>query len=467
MPLQLCQFRNQNPETKTRKLSSIHITDNDQRQEYYDTLNGSLKIDMSSLFNKCNHVSRAIALLACCVLWSIFIHGGVAFQRPNQEGSTDLELLYEKLHGANQRIKELESGLIHNGSAQHSMRLSSLPGNLTLGDKNLLPRFSAAKILFESLPFSESTFAKPLVLRNFIRREQLLNKTTIVLSTQTSTRKFDSLYQQLFYWNGPSSIAIYIKSEKDLLQLANFTSENTELLKEASFHLVMEKTNLPYPANILRNVAMEGIESFYFVAMDVDLIPLPKNCHSKLSLTMSRLSIANRTKTLFVLPAFSLLPEKKGTFANASEVPKTKRKAVAMARRGRIEQFWRRKFPQGHAPSRYPAWMKAGDDSKDFYRVTMTKTQSKSYEPYVLGFKPGVPRYWEDFRGFGRNKISFFTECYRAGYTYAVLTQFFCIHLDHPAIEPTVKKEQNMASLKVWKKFHNEYLNPKYGKPKE
>lgn len=344
---------------------------------------------MSSLFNKCNHVSRAIFLLACCVVWILSIQGRVAFQGPNHHGTTDLELLYEKLNGANQRIKELESGFQNSRNS-----VESLPANLTMGD-NLVSSFAAAKILFESLPFSESTFNKPMVLRNFIRREHLLNKTSIVLSTQTSTRKFTSLHQQLFYWNGPSSVAVYIKSNEDLLKLANFTSQYTDLLREASFHLVMEKTNLAYPANILRNVAMEGIESFYFVAMDVDLIPLPKNCHSKLSETMSRISIVNRTKTLFVLPAFSLLPEKGEKYANASEVPRTKRKAVAMARRGRIEQFWKRKFPPGHAPSRYSAWMKAGEGSKDFYRLTMTKTTSKSYEPYVLGFKPGVPRYWE------------------------------------------------------------------------
>ncbi|CAJ1963986.1 unnamed protein product [Cylindrotheca closterium] len=388
---------------------------------------------MSSLFNKCNHVPRAIFLLACCIQWIIFTQGGVAHRMPNPEGSADLELLYEKLHGANQRIKELESSL-HNGGGPNSIpsnpegsadlellyeklhgahqRIkelesnlhdgggpnsipSSLPGNLTPGDNNLSASFLGAKILFESLPFSESALSKPMVLRNFIRRKRVLNKTTIVLSTQTSTRKFERLHQQLFYWNGPSSIAIYIKSEDDLLKLANFTSEHTELLKEASFHLVMEKTNLPYPANILRNVAMEGIESFYFVAMDVDLIPLPKNCYSELSLSMSRISMANKTKTLFVLPAFSLLSEKKGGFANASEVPITKRKAVAMARSGHIEQFHLRRFPRGHAPSRYPAWMKADEDAEDFYRVTMTKAESERYEPYVLGFKPGVPRYWE------------------------------------------------------------------------
>ncbi|KAL3939771.1 MAG: hypothetical protein SGBAC_005574, partial [Bacillariaceae sp.] len=344
---------------------------------------------MSSTFKKYNHVPSAVFLLACCVVWIISIQGRVAFKGQSHQATTDLELLYEKLNGANQRIKELESGFQNSRNSGES-----LPGNLTLGD-NLVSSFAAAKTLFESLPFSESTFNKPMVLRNFIRREHLLNKTSIVLSTQTSTRKFTSLYQQLVYWNGPSSVAVYIKSNDDLLKLANFTSQHSELLKEASFHLVMEHTSLAYPANILRNVAMEGIESFYFVAMDVDLIPLPKNCHSKLSETMSRVSIANRTKTLFVLPAFSLLPEKGEKYANASEVPRTKRKAVAMARRGRIEQFWKRKFPPGHAPSRYPAWMKAGEGSKDFYRLTMTKATSTKYEPYVLGFKPGVPRYWE------------------------------------------------------------------------
>jgi len=204
------------------------------------------------------------------------------------------------------------------------------------------------------------------------------------------------LYQQLFSWNGPSSIAVYIKSEEDLLQLANFTVQYAKILKEASFHLVLEKTNMPYPANILRNVAMDGIESFYFVAMDVDLIPLPKNCYSKLSDTMSKVALANRTKTLFVLPALSLLPEKEGGYANASEVPKTKREALSMIRKGRVEQFWKRRYPHGHAATRYPAWMRAKEGARDFYMLThITKSISRDFEPYVLGFRPGVPRYWE------------------------------------------------------------------------
>lgn len=345
-----------------------------------------LYIDMSDICDKSKHVSRVIFILACSVLWIISLQGA-AFQRQNQD-TEDVELLFEKLNGANQRINELETEL-RNG---HSTNPSS--GDIILGD-TVSNSFQAAKLLFDSLPFTNSTFSKPLVLRNFIRRERILNKTDIVLSTQTSTHKFNSLYHQLFYWNGPASIAVYIKRKEDLLQLARFTKEYADLLTEASFHLVMEKTNMSFPANILRNVALEGIESFYFVAMDVDLIPLPKDCYSKLYTTMSKVNIADRTKTLFVLPAFSLLPENGSKYANASEVPKTKRKAVSMIRRGRVEQFWRRKYPQGHAPSRYPAWMKAGEDSKDYYRLFLTKTQSQSYEPYVLGFKPGVPRYWE------------------------------------------------------------------------
>jgi hypothetical protein len=54
------------------------------------------------------------------------------------------------------------------------------------------------------------------------------------------------------------------------------------------------------------------------------------------------------------------------------------------------------------------------------------------YEPYVLGYKPGIPHYWEGFRGFGFNKLSWFMELHYMGYQFGVLRDFFVIHLDHP-----------------------------------
>jgi len=341
---------------------------------------------MTSTFNKSKHiVTRVIFLFTGCVIWK---QGNVFIDGQNWKIVLRTDIPHESLNGANQITQELESGLDNRTLAV------AVPGNISLTD-NAASIFSAAKILFDTLPFSKSTFSKPMVLKNFIRRNRILNETDIVLATHTSTSKLTNLYQQWKYWMGPASVAIYIKHEDDLLILANFATQNAALLRDTSFHLVMEKTNLNYPANILRNVAMEGIESSYFVAMDVDLIPLPKNCHSELSMTMSRIPLANRTKTLFVMPAFSLLPEKGQKYANASHLPKTKWEAVSMVQNEHMEQFWKQNFLPGHAPSMYPQWMRALEGSRDFYRIPLTKGQSRQYEPYGLGFKPGVPRYWE------------------------------------------------------------------------
>jgi hypothetical protein len=59
---------------------------------------------------------------------------------------------------------------------------------------------------------------------------------------------------------------------------------------------------------------MEGIESHYFVAMDVDLIPIPRDCHVNLVSTFSRIQMGNKKDSLFVLPAFSLFPETNGEY---------------------------------------------------------------------------------------------------------------------------------------------------------
>jgi hypothetical protein len=52
-------------------------------------------------------------------------------------------------------------------------------------------------------------------------------------------------------------------------------------------------------------------------------------------------------------------------------------------------------FPQGHGPSNYTKWVTNTNTSDDFYEIALSQKQSILYEPYVAGFKPGIPRYWE------------------------------------------------------------------------
>jgi hypothetical protein len=81
-----------------------------------------------------------------------------------------------------------------------------------------------------------------------------------------------------------------------------------------------------------------------------------------------------------------------------------------------------------------------------------------------LGYKPGIPRYWQDFRGYGYNKFSWFFEINKAGYEFAVLRDFYVVHMNH--LIPDLKKKNAMtdSNRKHWQDFKG-YLARQYKKP--
>eukprot|EP00980_Cylindrotheca_fusiformis_P007231 scaffold1525_cov142-Cylindrotheca_fusiformis.AAC.31 len=316
------------------------------------------------------------------------------------------------------------------------------------------------KLRFENLPLNNDRRIRPFILQNIIpRRRGGLKKQEIVLATHLSTLKFENLLTQLKYWNGPASVAIYISSIEDINRLVDFTEHNEQVLHETSIHLVLERTSeLPYPFNMLRKLAMESIESDYFLALDVDFVPFPLNCHDQLLSTLSRISILNKEKTLFILPAFSVFPRKKEQYATADMFPLSKQHVVDLVAKKKMGQFRKSVYKPGHAATQYHIWLRNTNEDGDIYHVSVGLKQAEFFEPYVLGYKPGIPRYWEEFRGFGWDKISFFRECRAAGYRYAVLNEFYCVHLDHPLAER--RAEEEIENEPLWTHFLNYTIHP-------
>eukprot|EP00980_Cylindrotheca_fusiformis_P001612 scaffold363_cov56-Cylindrotheca_fusiformis.AAC.31 len=236
----------------------------------------------------------------------------------------------------------------------------------------------------------------------------------------------------------------------------------------------MTTTGLAYPFNTLRQAAMDGVEGDdYFLAIDVDLIPLPRNCHDALVMELFNnnnkntssmmMDISNKTKTLFVLPAFSILPPKAKLAATPSMLPKNLMEAMDMIQTGKMEPF-HLDYPPAYGPTNYTRWKMEqfhrtnsttnnnnDTGSSSVYSISLDLKQGVDFEPYVVGYKPSIPRYWEEFRGFGFNKASFLFECYAAGYRYAVLKNFFCAHLDHPT--NGMQADDYNTNIQIWKQF--------------
>lgn len=74
-------------------------------------------------------------------------------------------------------------------------------------------------------------------------------------------------------------------------------------------------------------------------------------------------------------------------------------------------------YTPGHRSTNYSKW------SSNLRDVSYsTRILEFGYEPYVLGSIKGIPKFYEDFRGYGLNKLSYFVELFYANYSLKVLT---------------------------------------------
>eukprot|EP00980_Cylindrotheca_fusiformis_P024132 scaffold11561_cov151-Cylindrotheca_fusiformis.AAC.5 len=376
------------------------------------------------------------------------------------ETNAKVELLRHTLEKKTIALRTLEQGKMNEGNNSSD---DEDPSDLPTDDLGALKE--AVHKVLDTLPVNHNdTRYKPLILRNFIRRRGSgLNKTDVVLVTQMNAKKFPNYLIQIEKWNGPASVAIYIRGPHDVNRFFYFLNRKKNALSKTTFHLVVERTKLSYPTNVLRNVALEAVETNYFVALDVDLIPYPQDCHDKMVAVLPKLDLENKPKTLYVLPAFSVFPKKYKNYAKESMLPSDKEDVKKMIKNQTMGQFWKRYAIRGHKSTRNEIWLKPSTEGKPSYEISITFEDSLYYEPYVLATRPGIPRYWEDFRGYGRNKVSFNHELFLAGYTYEVLYDFFCVHLDHP-LDLKLRNANQDEAWKTWRDFQSDYLWVKYNR---
>jgi len=241
--------------------------------------------------------------------------------------------------------------------------------------------------------------------------------------TQGTPAKLDRLLHVLAHWNGPISCTAVISSNEDIVRLADFWSSNTIIRLYVSIHVYMEQqpNTQGYPINIARNIALDHIDSDYFLANDIDFVPDPA--------AFPALSAANKTelksRVLWVLPAFErfLKKGKKDALVNdVALIPHDKSALLEMVKEGVVDQFHH--YSLGQRPTNYTHWYNTTED----YYIKL----KKFYEPYVIGYRYGAPQYWPTFRGFGFNKAAWFMEVERMGYAFKVLADHFVVHMNHP-----------------------------------
>ena len=292
----------------------------------------------------------------------------------------------------------------------------------------------------------------------------------ISLVTHGSVEKLQRIRQQLSQWGtekGPSSIALYISRTEEIDDFVSFyNSHKHTTFRQSTFHVLLEKPNaLGYPHNRLRNLALQNCGTGFFLTLDGDFVT-PYNGYAMIrSSLLQKEDIRRtiRTNTLVVLPAFEWFLPSGATNSSFSQKPFSrlrtslydKESLLKLWESGQVGPFHVKNAPKGHGQTNYEKWKKEDASSSDpIYSIEYAPW----FEPYVIGVTQSVPRYWEELRGYGFNKLSWIMECHYKGFKFAVSKEMFAVHLNH---EVPTNKHSELANEGFG--HFSEYLVDAYG----
>jgi len=328
---------------------------------------------------------------------------------------------------------------------------SMCPDNATLKNRAelLQSRFqiiSNSLAPYESLIHNTSKQKKNstvVVITNALcLNEKIISSSDITVTTHMSTSKVRRLSVLAARWNGPVSVSVKIVSIEDLYEFQFGLRDHFDKFEKVAFHVYFENKDLAYPYNILRNIAFDQVKSDYFANFDVDLFPSPMDTHQHLRSMLDKnpyLKTKLENRNVLILPAFETIVEvpDKNVTLNHPVYPETKEMSLKMIKHEQIQMFWNQWKP-GHGSTNYDLWKSNSTDIT--YPI---KVKRWGYEPYFIGTKKDIPRFYRYFRGFGVDKISFTTDLIYSGYSFEVLRDFFIFHVNHPK---SSKKDKHAAS---------------------
>ncbi|KAK7580259.1 hypothetical protein V9T40_000888 [Parthenolecanium corni] len=262
----------------------------------------------------------------------------------------------------------------------------------------------------------------------------------VTLVAQLSMDRLQMLEMLCQYWEGPISLALYI-SDAEAQQLLSYISDS-EILRNRQnigYHVVYRE-GIAYPINMLRNVALEQVNTPFVFLTDIDFLPMPGlYTYLKKQATIFEL---NSTNKALVIPAFE-------TQRYRTSIPQKKSEILSMLDMGTLFTFRYHVWPKGHSPTNYAKWRV----STTPYKVSW----QPDYEPYVV-VKKNIPLYDTRFVGFGWNKVSHIMELYAQDYSFYVLPNAFIIHMPHSPSFDIGKFRGSVPYRRCLKILKNEFI---------
>lgn len=257
--------------------------------------------------------------------------------------------------------------------------------------------------------------------------------TSLTICTQTTVNNLYYLADLVKVWNGPISVTVFAHGENvtSAVYAVGFYSMCYEnIARQVSFHIVYPvdsvphrwhnfmtfenydcesdifikntsginygDTEVPYPINVLRNIAISYSETPYILVTDIDIIPsidLQANFHRFILRTGK---VLGKEKVVFVTPVFELSKLDKIFFNKSVLLNDWTAEAV--------RPFYGSVCPPCQIATDYQKWRDL--PQMGLLDVGYVLERENNWEPFYIAKKEGLPLYDGRFKQYGSNRMS-------------------------------------------------------------
>ncbi|XP_025103392.1 beta-1,4-glucuronyltransferase 1-like isoform X2 [Pomacea canaliculata] len=282
------------------------------------------------------------------------------------------------------------------------------------------------------------------VLDNFLTSEHVVlqNAHDVTLVTQCSSHHLPHLVELSARWKGPVSVAVFTNDEDFPAAVTSILHHHfcyDDVYKYVTFHLAFPISRLPrdldglaravesrslctasnatlsfaqpsrqrnyategleYPHNLLRNLAINYVQTRYVLVVDVDMLP-SHDLRAGFQKLQDREEMENKTRsaagrTAYVVPSFEI--------QDGAALPPSKGALLQEWSAGAVRPFYQEVCGKCQRPTDYERWRDLGESAG--FRVGYTVEWTDPWEPFYIA-RASLPLYDERFKQYGFNRIS-------------------------------------------------------------
>ncbi|XP_068240702.1 beta-1,4-glucuronyltransferase 1 isoform X2 [Palaemon carinicauda] len=330
---------------------------------------------------------------------------------------------------------------------------------------------------------------------------RLTRESPVCLATQTSVDRLFWLTQVARYWTSPMSVAVFTPDVEYAIARAYLTYLVTcfpflgekvtfhftyprdhlprdiplvidhlegkcdqplavlkELLKQRNSKMLMWRERMPYPQNVVRNVARKNCGTEWVFLADVDIVPIP-GLSDGLATFLATKPATQCKKCAFVVPTYEV--------DERSPLPYNRSSLLRLAEQGRARPFHQKVFVHNQHATNFSRWEAREHDFPGEVAVSISHPVTNFeffYEPFYVA-RDDVPPHDERFLGYGFTRNTQVYEMFVSGYSFHVLSPIFTLHwgMQVKRSRPAWREKQNNANRRLFEGFKREVF-ARYGK---